>query len=173
VGIAAGGDIVLLDCPSGCEGLVELAQRIAEVQPEARLVLLTSGTARESAEQATVLHASGWAGLSLPVSELVHAITYRDTPAANGRTRPPLRRHRSSGATSPLSSLTERETSVLQLVVDGHSPEEIADRLDISRHTVRTHLQNVMAKLLVRSRTELVGFARNAGMHSRRSEADR
>jgi DNA-binding CsgD family transcriptional regulator len=61
--------------------------------------------------------------------------------------------------------------SVLQLVVDGRSPEEIADRLCISRHTVRTHLQNIMSKLLVRSQTEMVSLARNAGVRARHLEA--
>jgi DNA-binding CsgD family transcriptional regulator len=53
---------------------------------------------------------------------------------------------------------------VLRLVVDGSSPDEIAAMLGISRHTVRTHLQNIMAKLLVSSRIEMVSVARSSGM---------
>lgn len=164
-------EIVLLDCPAGCEGLAELAASLGEAHPGARVVLLTSGTARESTEQAMALHASGWVSLNLPVSELVHALDDRGAPTAGGRAPPSRHRSTASGAWWPLASLSKREMSVLQLVVDGRSPEEIADQLDISRHTVRTHLQNIMSKLLVRSRTEMVSVARSAGMRARHFEA--
>jgi DNA-binding NarL/FixJ family response regulator len=162
--------IVLLDCPAGGTGLVGLATSLGELHPRARVVLLTSGNERESTEQAAALNASGWVSLNLPVSELVHALDDRCAPATGRRTRP-RSRPTVSGTFWPLSSLSKREMSVLQLVVDGRSPEEIADQLDISRHTVRTHLQNIMSKLLVRSQTEMVSVARSAGMRARHFEA--
>lgn len=54
------------------------------------------------------------------------------------------------------ASLSERETEVLQCLVDGHSYKAIADKLFISVHTVRFHLHNIYEKLHVRSRAELV-----------------
>jgi two-component system NarL family response regulator len=54
----------------------------------------------------------------------------------------------------------------LRLVVGGRSNDGIAEALGISRHTVRTHLQNIMAKMLVRSRTELVSVAMRSGMRT-------
>ncbi|RYD41896.1 MAG: response regulator transcription factor [Verrucomicrobiaceae bacterium] len=51
-------------------------------------------------------------------------------------------------------SLSQRETSVAQLIAEGLANKEIADRLGISTETVRGHLKNIYEKLHVRSRTE-------------------
>jgi two-component system nitrate/nitrite response regulator NarL len=57
------------------------------------------------------------------------------------------------------SRLTARETEVLRLLADGCEPAEIAKQLFISRRTVATHLENVMRKLGVHSRTQAVALA--------------
>jgi DNA-binding NarL/FixJ family response regulator len=51
-------------------------------------------------------------------------------------------------------NLSQRETSVAQLIAEGLANKEIADRLGISTETVRGHLKNIYEKLHVRSRTE-------------------
>jgi DNA-binding NarL/FixJ family response regulator len=56
-------------------------------------------------------------------------------------------------------SLTSREREILALLVDGASGAEMARRLSLSRHTVRTHVQNVLSKLQVHSRVEAVAYA--------------
>jgi DNA-binding CsgD family transcriptional regulator len=63
-----------------------------------------------------------------------------------------------------ISSLTARETEVLRCVMAGLSRTAIADRLFLSPHTVRTHLQNVLAKLTVHSTLAAVATARRAGL---------
>jgi NarL family two-component system response regulator LiaR len=55
--------------------------------------------------------------------------------------------------------LTEREHEVLALMIKGMSNGEIADRLTISRFTVKKHVSNILAKLSVSSRTEAVAMA--------------
>jgi DNA-binding NarL/FixJ family response regulator len=55
--------------------------------------------------------------------------------------------------------LTPREREVLGLLVEGASSEQIAVRLTVSPNTVRTHIQNVLTKLQVRSRLEAAAFA--------------
>ena len=160
-------EIVLLDCEATCDGLEQIRARLGEIYTKAQIVLLTLGTARQSSRQATTLHAAGWVTMSLPVTELVRVLSDRGAGLSNAGTSSSRRRHplRSvPGVESPLSSLSERELSVLRLVVDGSSPDEIAAMLGISRHTVRTHLQNIMAKLLVSSRIEMVSVARSSGM---------
>lgn len=52
------------------------------------------------------------------------------------------------------SSLTPRETEILELLIQGHIDKEIADLLGISRETVRTHLGKIFTKLNARTRTE-------------------
>jgi two-component system, NarL family, nitrate/nitrite response regulator NarL len=60
--------------------------------------------------------------------------------------------------------LTKRERSVLALLVDGSSSEQIAHVLSISPNTVRTHIQNVLTKLQVHSRLEAAAFAVKRGL---------
>jgi DNA-binding NarL/FixJ family response regulator len=158
-------EVVLLDCAAAYDGLEQLMGEIGALHTGALILLLTWSSARESVKQAAALHADGWVSMSLPVAELVEVISNRGGRASDARaswSRGPRRPGRA--LEWPLSALSERELSVLRLVVDGSSPDEIATTLGISRHTVRTHLQNVMAKMLVRSRMEMVSVARRSGM---------
>jgi two-component system, NarL family, nitrate/nitrite response regulator NarL len=60
--------------------------------------------------------------------------------------------------------LTAREREVLQLLAEGASSEQVADKLSVSSHTVRTHVQNTLAKLQVHSRLEAATFAVRYGI---------
>lgn len=60
--------------------------------------------------------------------------------------------------------LTEREVEVLRLVSDGVSTRDMAERLHISRATVRNHIQNILGKLSAHSRLEAVAIARRHGI---------
>ncbi len=56
--------------------------------------------------------------------------------------------------------LSERELIVLQLVAEGLSNQEIADRLVVTVNTVKTHIGNIFGKLDVKSRTQAIARAR-------------
>lgn len=60
--------------------------------------------------------------------------------------------------------LAPREREVLQAIATGLTPEQVADLLSISIHTVRTHIKNVMAKLNSRSKLEAVMLAIKSGL---------
>ena len=55
-----------------------------------------------------------------------------------------------------LDRLTPRELEILQLLSDGRSPDDIAVELGVSRHTLRTHVQNVLMKLGVHSKLDAI-----------------
>jgi two-component system, NarL family, response regulator LiaR len=59
----------------------------------------------------------------------------------------------------PLFDLTEREREVLNLVVQGHSNQQIAETLVISLATVKAHISSILSKLQVSSRAEAITFA--------------
>ena len=65
-------------------------------------------------------------------------------------------------------ALSEREAEVLQLVAQGLSNQEIADRLVISITTVKTHVGNIFLKLGVTSRTQAIARAEASGLLPRR-----
>jgi DNA-binding NarL/FixJ family response regulator len=68
-------------------------------------------------------------------------------------------------ATAPIANpLTPRETEVLQLVAAGLPNKTIADRLRISEHTVKFHINAIMGKLGAQSRTEAVVRATQQGL---------
>ena len=60
--------------------------------------------------------------------------------------------------------MTDRERDVLKLMAEGHTNQEIADILVISRKTVEGHKTNLMAKLDIHNRTELVKYALRKGI---------
>jgi two-component system NarL family response regulator len=64
----------------------------------------------------------------------------------------------------PPSNLSHRERSVLRLLADGSTQTDIANRLFISPHTVRTHVRNLVRKLGAHSRVEAVAVALDAGL---------
>jgi DNA-binding NarL/FixJ family response regulator len=63
-----------------------------------------------------------------------------------------------------LRSLTSRERLILKLLAEGSSLKDMAGRLDVSQHTVRTHMQNLYAKLGAHSRLDVVRFAAGHGL---------
>jgi two-component system, NarL family, nitrate/nitrite response regulator NarL len=73
-------------------------------------------------------------------------------------------RPRSESLGAEVESLTTRETEVLELVAAGLSNKQIADRLGISTHTVKFHVNAILAKLDVHSRTEAVVRAVQLGV---------
>jgi ATP/maltotriose-dependent transcriptional regulator MalT len=60
--------------------------------------------------------------------------------------------------------LTPRELEVLQLAADGHPTDDIADRLDVSTGTVKTHFQHIYGKLATRDRASAVATAMRLGL---------
>ncbi len=72
----------------------------------------------------------------------------------------------SAGKENPerMGQLTRREQEVCKLLAYGHTNAEIAEQLSISDRTVETHRANIMAKLSVKSRAELVRFAIDNGL---------
>jgi DNA-binding NarL/FixJ family response regulator len=68
----------------------------------------------------------------------------------------------------PLGSLTPREREVLSYLVKGIGRREAAERMHLSAHTVRSHLQNLMGKLGVHSTLEAVALARQAQLSEAR-----
>lgn len=83
-----------------------------------------------------------------------HEVAQRRLRALGVRT---WRRGRAAEGESPLDTLTDRERTIVELIVSGATNPEIAQALFVSRKTVESHVSNVLRKLSVRNRTELAG----------------
>jgi DNA-binding NarL/FixJ family response regulator len=70
------------------------------------------------------------------------------------------RDERAAARNHPLASLTPREREVLSYLAEGIGRREVAQRMDLSANTIRSHLQNLMAKLGVHTTLEAVALAR-------------
>ena len=111
-------------------------------------------------------HACGYALKTQPVSEIVEAIRQ---VLGGCRYLPPtvsadaVDAELASHVTDPLRRLTKREREVFELLIRGHSNDEIAIRLFIARRTVETHRQRIIGKLSAHSILQLQRIAARHG----------
>lgn len=184
VGVAADGDeairkakeltpdIVLMDLsmPKGKDGIT--ATRILkEYLPETRILILTMHDSDEYLFRAIQAGASGYILKSAPHEELLNAIQliYTGnaylTPAATKRLMNEyLVKMQQEGHTSSYEILSEREKEILVWIARGYSNKDIAEQLVISVKTVETHKSNLMDKIGLRSRPDIVRYALQKGL---------
>jgi len=152
----------------GMNGL-EAMQKIREVFPSTRVLVLTQ---YESKEYILPLLRAGAAGYILKrarAQELIDAIRAVHTegaylPSQVIHTVVDAINAASRAEPVETSALTEREKQILQLVAQGLSSREIAERLTISVKTVDTHRANMMEKIDAHSVAELIKYAIREGI---------
>jgi NarL family two-component system response regulator LiaR len=91
------------------------------------------------------------------------------SPALGGRMLEEFRRlarHEFRTPDEETTALTQREQEVLSLVAEGATDKEIADSLNISIHTVKSHMRNILAKLHMGHRHEAALYALREGLIS-------
>jgi two-component system, NarL family, response regulator NreC len=163
-------DVLVLDLMMPGAGGLDVIREVEDRTPKTRIVVLSM-----HANEAYVLEAltSGAAAYVLKQSEageLVRAL--REVAAGRRYLSPPLSeraleaylRQAESGVPDRQGALTPREREVLQLVAEGYTSAEIADRLFISPRTVETHRSNLMRKLGLRTPADVVRYAVRSGV---------
>jgi DNA-binding NarL/FixJ family response regulator len=161
-------DVVLMDLNLG-PGQDSLAATQALIQrhPAVKVIVISALLDPEAASAAKSAGASGYIPKDLPVSETVAAIrailakrtgvfVFADFLAPRNGTNPP---------TTSSHGLTRREQEVLNELRRGRSNREIASKLGVSTPTVNKHVQHVLKKLRVTSRSQAVArlHAESAG----------
>jgi two-component system nitrate/nitrite response regulator NarL len=155
-------DLVLLDLGLRGESGLALGRRILEWFPQSRVVMLTALTDAESVTRALNLGFRGYLSKDMPVARFVSsvgAVMDGDLVFPGRHARATSDRRNDESAHLLARQLTAREREVLALLVEAATGGEIARRLDISRNTVRTHIQSILSKLQVHSRLEAAAFA--------------
>lgn len=153
-------DIVVMDVMMPEMDGIAATRQLRELFPQVRVLALTSFAEGELVQRALQAGAIGYLLKDTQARELSAAIraAVAGSPVLSDNATRAL--VRSIGAPPPPGSdLSEREREVLRLLVDGLSNEQIADKLIISRNTVRHHIHNILAKLNAVNRTEAVGLA--------------
>jgi two-component system, NarL family, response regulator NreC len=164
-------DIVLMDIQMPGMSGIEATRRIKEATPETAVLALTMHEDDQYFFEMLRAGASGYVPKRAAPDELVTAI--RTVSRGNVFLYPTLAtrlvldylQRLDSGGDPPLpDSLTPREHEVLVLIAQGLTNGEIADRLVISAKTVDRHRDNIMEKLNLHSRVDLVKYAIKKGL---------
>jgi len=183
VGVAANGkealemvreltpDVVLMDIAMPIMGGVEAIRRIRKEFPKVKVLALTQYDDKAYVFPVIEAGASGFISKTAASSELTTGI--RSVHRGDSFLSPSVARFlvedyqqiaSMKGSQDPYEQLTNREREVLKLVAEGHTTQEIAAMLVLSPKTVEGHKTNLMSKLDIHNRTELVKYALRKGI---------
>ncbi|MEK5060820.1 response regulator [Paenibacillus shunpengii] len=167
-------DVVLMDfsMPPGKDGLTATTE-LKKKMPDVHVLILTMHDDEEYLFRAIQAGASGYILKSAPYEELITAIrsvaegsAYLYPSATKKLMQEYSEMLRRGDTDGPFESLSEREKEIMAWIAKGYSNKEIAEHLVISVKTVESHKSNLMDKLGLKSRPELVKLAMKKGLLS-------
>jgi DNA-binding NarL/FixJ family response regulator len=155
-------DVSLVDIRLGEESGIDLTRRLLENDSERRVVLYTGSSDVELLVSGLDSGARGYALKEGTPSELTGAL--RTVARGGTYVDPRLRPELPSGrATRRMPSLSRREREIMDLLAQGLTGEDVAERLVLSSETVKTHIRNAMGKLEAHTRAHAVAIALREG----------
>ncbi len=165
-------DVVLMDISMPDMNGIEATRRIKALCPGVAVLALTMHEDDQYFFEMLAAGASGYVPKRAAPNDLISAIhavkhggVFLFPSVARLLVRDYLQRVEDEGeAGRPFDALTDREREVLTCIAQGQSNQEIAEALSISIKTVNRHRENIMAKLNLHSRVELVHYAIEKGL---------
>jgi len=162
-------DVVVMDVSMPDLNGVQATEKLRIDCPEVKVLALTAYKDKGYLDQLLKVGASGYVLKLSAADELIKAIRivavgdiYLDAEMTDRVTDSYVRSQFLRGVTRQ-KDLSDREEGVLRLIAQGYSNKEIAAKLSISVKTVESHKTNLMEKLELRSRTEIVRYAVRQG----------
>jgi DNA-binding NarL/FixJ family response regulator len=162
-------DVVIMDLSMPNTGGIQATQQLKEFYPEVCVLILTIHEDDCLLKEALQCGASGYILKRAVETELTNAI--RSVARGDLYIHPAMTRALIENTSADTEvkrpaavTLTHREVEVLRLIAQGYSNRQIATQLTISVRTVESHRANLMAKLNLHSRVELVRYAAGHGL---------
>jgi DNA-binding NarL/FixJ family response regulator len=158
-------DVALIDIRLGEDSGIRLTAELLDADPERRVVLYTGSSDIDMLISGLDSGARGYALKDGTPSELTTALT---TVAEGGtyvdpRLHPALLSRR---ATQTQKSLSKREREIMDLLAQGLTGEQVAEKLYLSPETIKTHIRNAMSKLEANTRVHAIAIALREGFIS-------
>jgi two-component system nitrate/nitrite response regulator NarL len=163
-------DIILLDLGLEKEDSLKLMAELLEEVPEARIIAMDIFPEQLDIVEFVKAGGSGFILKNAPSSDYIKTIR---AVAAGSKVLPPALTSSlftqivesvlktGNGIPSNSIQLTSREREVVALISEGLSNKDIAERLHIATHTVKSHIHNILEKLALNTRLQIAAFARN------------
>jgi DNA-binding NarL/FixJ family response regulator len=164
-------NIVIMDIVMADLNGIEATEQICRECPATRVVMLSMQSSSESILRSLKAGASGYLLKESAGRELINAIytvnsgqRYLSTKVSDQMVGAYL--EQTQGIQDPLSVLSQREREVLQLVVEGQTSAEIAEKLFLSVKTIETYRSRLMQKIGIKNIPNLIKFAIQHGLTS-------
>jgi DNA-binding NarL/FixJ family response regulator len=165
-------DVVVMDLTMPGMNGIEATRLITNEVPGVKVLCLSVHSDTQFISAVLDAGASGYLLKECAFEELVTAIhtvignQMYLSPGIAGTVVDDYKARRPELGASAFSKLTEREREIVQLLAEGQSTKEIADRLCLSVKTVGTHREHLMAKLQIHSLAQLTKYAIREGLTS-------
>jgi two-component system NarL family response regulator len=166
--------LILMDVQmAGCDG-IEATRMIKAKYPDMKIVMLTASEDEDSLFAAIQAGAAGYLLKSMETEQFLwqlNSLNKGDMPLAPGLAKRLLqefnRRRQSEAANSAETEqqLTERQTQILQLLTEGLTYRVIAQHLDLKEATIKYHIKEILSKLHLANRAQLLVYASQMGVN--------
>ncbi len=159
---SSGADVAVLDVRLPDGNGVELCRDLRAVLPDLRCLMLTSFADDEALFDAVMAGASGFVLKQILGTDLISAVR---TVGAGGSlldsraTAALMQRIRSERTADPLAELSDQERAVFDLIGEGLTNREIAERLFLAEKTIKNYVSRLLAKLGMQRRTQAAVLA--------------
>jgi DNA-binding NarL/FixJ family response regulator len=163
-------DLVLMDLQMADMDGIETTRLIKKEYPEAKIVMLTAVEDEDSLLAALQAGAEGYLLKEMEPESFLRqlaGLAAGETPLAPGLAERLLRefwQQKQAEEAGGERELTERQTELLRLITQGLTYKEIADRLAIKEVTVKYHVKEILAKLRLANRAQLIAHAYKLGL---------
>src|SRR5579859_8018803 len=165
--LACRPDLCILDVGMPRLTGLQAAREIRAQMPEARVLILSMHDDERYLFEALKAGASGYVLKREADQDLVgavHAVQRGEAFLTNAAERSIIREWMVDGSSGPAIPLTPREEEVVKLIAEAHTNAQIAEILHLSEKTIESHRANVLRKLGMRDRVELVRYAIRRGL---------